>query len=206
MAKQLSMSRVFDIAVGVGVIPESATVDRRGRATWSSDEFALVATLERLSDGRIGWHFFVGDLKFGPALSSFGGLSVAIDPAVDDAVDWPTVDDSVEYAEEFLHGGIGAAQGFVVDRLDLARLIASESDVLRGNLTTWLPLSNYPARLVQALILARDLGSTELEAEIEKKLRSGTLLLPGGREVDIASSAKRWAKQYAKALGREVPV
>jgi hypothetical protein len=84
--------------------------------------------------------------------------------------------------------------GFVVDRLDLAQLLASESDVRRGSLTTWLPPANYPARLVQALILARDLGSVELEAEVKEKLRSGTLLLPGGQEVDIASSAKRWAK------------
>jgi hypothetical protein len=203
MAKQLSVSQVWKTAIGIGVIPESATVDRKGRATWSSGDFALVAMLDRRPDGRLGWHAFIGDRKLGPQLSSFGGLSVAIDPVVDDAVDWPT---TVESVEEFLRGGIGIAQGFVVDRLDLARLLASESDVRRGNLTTWLPLANYPARLVQALILARDEGSAELEAEIQEKLRSGTVSLPGGQEVDIASSAQRWAKQYAKALDREVLV
>jgi len=206
MAKRISVNAVLKIAIDIGVIPESATVDRKGRATWSSGEFALVAMLERRPDGRLGWHAFVGDLKLGPALSNFGSLSVAIDPAVDDAIEWPTTDYPVECVEDFLRGGVGISRGFVVDRLDLARLLASESDVRRGNLTTWLPRASYPARLVQALILARDSESIELEAEIQERLRSGTLLLPGGQEVDIASSAKRWAKQYAKALGREVLV
>lgn len=206
MAKQISVTQVLKIAIAIGAIPESATVDRKGRATWSSDKFVLVVMLDRRPDGRLGWHAFIGDLKLGPALSRFGSLSVAIDPMVDDAVDWPTVDDPVESVEKFLRGGIAVAPGFVADRLDLAQLLASESDVRRGNLTTWLPLANYPARLVQALILARDLGSVELEVEIKEKLRSGTRLLPGGQEVDIASSAKHWTKQYAKALGREVLV
>lgn len=206
MAKQISVTQVLKIAIAIGVIPESATMDRKGRAAWSSDDFALVVLLERRPDGRLGWHALIGDLKLGPALSNFGSLSVAIDPAVDDAVDWPTTNDPVESVEEFLRGGVAAAPGFVVDRLDLAQLLASESDVRRGHLTTWLPLANYPARLVQALILARDLGSVELEAKIKEKLRSGTLLLPGGQEVDVARSAKHWATQYAKALGREVLV
>lgn len=204
MAKQISMTQVLKIAVSIGAIPESATVDRKGRATWSSGEFALAVSLERRPDGRLGWRAFVGDLKLGPALSSFGSLSVAIDPVADDAVDWPTTDDPAESIEEFLHGGVAIAPGFVVNRLDLAYLLASESDVRRGSLTTWPTRANYPARLVQAFILARDLGSVELEAEVQEKLRSGTLLLPGGQEIDIASSAKRWAKHYAKALGHEV--
>jgi hypothetical protein len=206
MAKGISVNEVLKTAIAAGVIPESATLDRKGRATWSSDEFALVAMLERRQDGRLGWHAFVGDRKLGPALSAFGSLSVAIDPAVDDAIEWPATDHPAERVEDFLRGGIGASLGFVVDRVDLARLLASESDVRRGKLTTWLPPANYPSRLVQALILARDVPSIELEAEIREKLRSGKLVLPGGQEVDIASSAKRWAKQYAKALGREVPV
>lgn len=206
MAKQISVSQILKMATTIGAIPESARVDRKGRATWSSGDFALVVILERRSDGRLGWHAFVGDLKLGPTLSSFGSLSVAIDPAIDDAIDWPTTNDSAESVEEFLRGGVAVAPGFVVDRLDLAQLLASESDVRRGNLTTWLPLASYPARLVQSLILARDLGSVELEAKIREKLNSGVLLLPGGQEVDIASAAKRWAKQYAKALGHEVLV
>lgn len=204
MAKQISASRVLKMALSIGAIPESATIDRRGRATWSSGDFALVVNLERRPDGRLAWHAFVGDLKLGPALSSFGSLSIAIDPVADDAVDWPATDDPTESIREFLCGGIAVAPSFVADRLDLAYLLASEFDVRRGNLATWLPRVNYPARLVQALILARDLGSIELEAEVQEKLRFGTLLLPGGQESDIASSAKRWAKQYAKALGCEV--
>ncbi|WDZ84087.1 hypothetical protein [Micromonospora cathayae] len=158
MVKQISVREVFKIAMDLGVIPESAVVDRKGRAAWSSGELALVAMLERRPDGWLGWHAFVGDLKLGPALSSFGGLSVAIDPLVDDAVDWPRAGGSAGSIEKFLRGGIGAARRFVVDRLDLAQLLASESDVRRGDLTTWLPAANYPARLVQALILARDMG------------------------------------------------
>jgi hypothetical protein len=190
----------------IGVIPQSAEIDRKGRATWVSDDISLVALLERRPDDRLGWHAFAGDAKFGAALSTFGGLSVAIDPVVDDSIDGAEANRLSGAAEDFFRNGIGAARWFVEDRADLASLLASEVDVQRGKLTTWLPRANFPARLVQALIIARDLGLVDLEFRIQQKIKSGTLLLPGGQEVDIAASAKRWAVQYGKVLGFEVPL
>src|SRR5207249_10525472 len=140
-----------------GVIPASATIDRKGRATWADGDLGLVAMVERRPDERLGWHAFAGDAKLGPALSKFGGLSVAIDPATDDSIEWPDATVHQDSLEVFLGSGIGAAQHFIDDRADLARLLASEFDIRRGNLTAWLPLASYPARLVQALIVARDL-------------------------------------------------
>jgi hypothetical protein len=164
----------------------------------------MVAILGQRPDGRLDWRAFAGDRKLEAALPSFGGLTVAIDPVVDDAIEWPAANRLTESLDGFLRDGIGAARAFVAGRLDLARLLASESDVRRGSLTTWLPPANYPARLVQALIMARDLGSTELENEIRERLNGGPQILPSGREVDLASDAEDWARQYAKALGREV--
>jgi hypothetical protein len=202
----MSPVEILKFAVTIGVIPQPAEIDRKGRATWTAGEFSLAAQLQRRPDERIVWHAFVGDAKLGPSLSKFGSLSVAIDPAVDDSLDQSQANRLTESVDAFLRGGLEPAQQFVADRADLAQILASETDKRRGNLTTWLPRANYPARLVQALIIARDLGAVDLESTIHEKLRSGVLVLAGGREVDIAASAKHWAKQYSKALGFEVPV
>lgn len=206
MVKRLTPGEVLRTAVKLGAIPDDASVDRKGRATWRSGEFSLAAVVHAGREGRLVWRSFVGDAKLGPAMSEFGSLMVAIESATDDSIDWPAGQKSLPVLGEYLCEGIGASRTFFIDRLDLASILASEFNVRRGRLTTWLPHPSYPARLVQALIIARDIGADELEEVIEARLRSGPQILQDGREVDIFASATRWAKQYEKAVGFAIPL
>ncbi|MFF3654810.1 hypothetical protein [Streptomyces olivochromogenes] len=140
----------------------------------------------------------MGDAKFGPPLATYGSLSVPIRSSQDSTA-WPTaLDDSLT---SFLQDGLGKAAEFVADRGDLCSILSSPETVVRGNLHAWLPVANYPARLVQALILARDLGLDEMQVQIERKLAQDPIRLSNGRLLEILSSAKGWAAKYSAALG-----
>ncbi len=204
MPRTMTPGHILRAAAAAEVIPGSAEVDRTGRATWTDGPFALVTDLLRRPDGRLGWRAFVGDATLGPALAAYGGLFVTIEPARDDAVAWPEGTRLPDVVAAFLRDGIGAARGFVADRADLAALLASDGDVRRGDLAARLPAANYPARLVQALIIARDAGADQLCADIQATLASTAPVWAGERQIDVAASARHWAQQYGKALGYAV--
>ncbi|MEU8728042.1 hypothetical protein AB0C68_01470 [Streptomyces tendae] len=145
----------------------------------------------------------VGDAKFGPTLERYGRMSVPIRSSNNEML-WPqAVDGSLE---EFLREGLGRAAQFVADRTDLCMLLSSSEDVQRGELYAWLPVANYPARLVQALVLARDIGSSGLESRIQGQLEQGPIRLSNGRSMDVLASAKGWASRYSSALGIDIPI
>ncbi|WP_157606495.1 hypothetical protein [Saccharomonospora cyanea] len=145
----------------------------------------------------------MGDAKFGPALEKYGSMSVPIRSSSNE-VPWPqTVDRSLEV---FLREGLGRATQFVANRTELCLLLSSYEDVQRGELYAWLPVANYPARLVQALVLARDIGSPGLEPWIQGCLEQGSLRLSTGRSMDVLASAKGWASRYSSALGFDIMV
>jgi hypothetical protein len=145
----------------------------------------------------------VGDAKFGPALEKYGRMSVPV-RATQNSMAWPAkISDELG---SFLRNGVGAASEFVSDRADLCSILSSESDVVRGGLHAWLPIANYPARLVQALILAQDLGSDEMQGGIRDKLRSGPIRLSNGKILDVEQSAKGWASKYSLALGVHIVI
>ncbi len=149
----------------------------------------------------LAWHMNVGDAKFGPALEKYGRMSVSIRSSSNE-MPWPQAVDSL--VEEFLREGLGRATQFVTDRIDLCLLLSSSEDVQRGNLYAWLPVANYPARLVQALVLARDIGSLDLESKIQGQLTQAPIRLSNGRSMDILASAKGWASRYSGALGLDI--
>ncbi|MFH8659879.1 hypothetical protein [Streptomyces afghaniensis] len=149
------------------------------------------------------WYMNVGDAKFGPALEKYGRMSVPI-RASSNEMPWPQVVDSS--LEEFLREGLGRAARFVADRIDLCELLSASEDVRRGNLYAWLPVANYPARLVQSLVLVRDIGAPALESQIRARLEQGPIRLSNGRSMDVLESAKGWASRYSSALGFDIPV
>jgi hypothetical protein len=117
---------------------------------------------------------------------------------------WPVgPDDSLN---RFLRNGVGAAAEFVVDRADLCSILSAADNVVRGDLYAWLPVANYPARLVQALILAMDIGSFEKQERVREELSREPIRLSNGRLLDIRQSAKGWAAKYSSALGFAVEV
>ena len=80
----------------------------------------------------------------------------------------------------------------------------SDDDVPRGRLYAWLPRASYPARLVQALIIARDMGSSRLVSMIEEKLHGSPVVLSNGDRIDIFPAARYWAEEFEKALGARI--
>ncbi|MFI7702770.1 hypothetical protein [Nonomuraea sp. NPDC049480] len=95
---------------------------------------------------------------------------------------------------------------FVRDREDLARALAEKADVIRGQVYAWQPDAGYPARLVQALMPARDMHADELVMSVLDKLSSDPIVLDDGSRLNIQKSARSWAKQYAKAPGFDIPL
>lgn len=203
MAKLLTAPAVQRRAMKIGAIPSTATVSRGGEVRWESDGLAYLGWISRDVKGALSWYMNVSDAKFGPLTGEYEGMSVPIRSAHNE-FSWPDiVNDSLD---RFLHDGLGQAIRFIEDRSDLCELLSSPEDVHRGDLYAWLPMANYPARLVQALVLARDIGAARLESRILDQLKQGPVELPSGRLLDIQGSAVQWSAIFSKALGFDIPI
>lgn len=203
MAKPMAAPAVLRTAAELGFVPSSASVSRKGEARWEGRGLAHLGWLSKSPEGALTWYVNVGDAKFGPAMDKYGGMSVPIRSSRT-PIPWPTgTDDSLV---EFLRSGLGAAAYFVADRIDLCSILSAREDVVRGDLHAWLPVANYPARLVQALILARDLGLSDMQDRIREDLNQDPIRLSNGRLLEILPSAKGWAAKYSVALGFPVGI
>ncbi|MEV7034981.1 hypothetical protein AB0N99_32730 [Streptomyces sp. NPDC093272] len=203
MARTLSAPAVIRKAIEVGAVPAVAEVARKGGASWSAGDFTYKAWIWKDHSGGLTWDLYVGDAKFGPQMEEYGGLAVTIRGA-NSSIPWPSSTDAS--LATFLQDGLGRAARFVTDRRDLATLLASREGVHRGDFFAWLPLANYPARLVEALILSRDIGDPDLESQILSELQGGPISLSNGRSLEILDTARSWAKDYSTALGFDVPI
>jgi hypothetical protein len=134
-------------------------------------------------------------------MSEYGRLTVAVESADNQSIEWPQGERLSLDHQKFLEDGVGASRHFVRSRQDLAEILASEEDVVRGALTTSLPRPNCPARLVRSLIIANDAGLDELAEKIRERIRGGPIILDSGTPLEVTDSAKRWAREYGKALG-----
>jgi len=204
MPRSMSPARILRAAADAGIIPVDAEISPKGEARWQANALSSVAWLAKDATGGLLWHVNTGDAKFGPALEKFGGLSVPIRSQIDDSLAWPAT-----FSEEFaavMRSTLGMGAVFVEGRADLCGLLAERHDVARAGVHAWLPTANYPARLVQALILARDIQSADLESITLERLNGPTIELSNGRIMDIMTSAKEWAKRYSKALQVEISI
>jgi len=189
--------------IAAGIVPERARLLSRGRAVWTEGELSMTLILWKKPGDKLGWRHYTGDGVLGPKLLDFGGLSVSVDPIRPPDLAWPSsgapLDDEVEQAPL-------PAQTFVTDRRDLAAILSSEQEIRRGDQTTDLSIGGYPGRLINALIIARDAGASDIEHEVIAKLHSEMTLESDGQRVDVLQDAKYWAKQYEKALGFAIPL
>jgi hypothetical protein len=121
-----------------------------------------------------------------------------------DGIPWPSrlklASDEVTYVRE----SFSMAREFVKDRLDLCLLLAQEHDVVRGVLFSWL-YQAYPARLVKALMIARDLRDADRVQEITEILKSGrSWSVSPSQDQDILVVAGRRARELSKIIGRPI--
>lgn len=203
MARMLGGRQALRLEAEIGAIPASAEITPGKRsALWRRGELYAVCRLEKEQGHILTWYAFIGDAKLGPAMTEYGSLSVSIRELIDDVIEWPTR--SSTQLEEFLRENLGKASEFILDREDLCLVLASDDDVPRGRLYAWLPRASYPARLVQVLIIARDMGSSRLVSMIEEKLHGSPVVLSNGDRIDSFPAARYWAEEFEKALGARI--
>jgi hypothetical protein len=204
----MPIRELFQIGQQTQTFPESADFDaRNGRIDWTAEDLRVSAYLENEDGGNLlGWSLFVGDAKFGPSLEGLGEMAVRIESTSGQKIPWPVVSDDDGRLKEFYGSGLLVAQKLIASREQLARFLICKSDVGRGQVKIWLNAANYPARLVEALLLARDLNDVELEQLVMAKINSGPLVFPDGDQIDVKADAGYWAKKYQKALGIQIPI
>ncbi|MDL9978304.1 hypothetical protein [Microbacterium candidum] len=172
-SRKVTAPGVVRLAVELGLVPSHAEIRRDGSVQWKSETFSYIGFVYR-EDEDLAWTLWVGDANF-PDVEG-GMLSVPImgEPY---SMPWPTrVDDNLT---TFLRNGLGEAARFVKSREDLCLLLASRDNVRRGHVTTRFFEGNHPARFVGALVIARDMGRADLEADVLGKLAG----LEGGRQI-----------------------
>jgi hypothetical protein len=142
---------------------------------------------------RLYWWIEAADERLDPFLAQrFGGVRALLEPPYDDTFEWPTAIRRVDPAliasltttgAEFMRS-VDSRQSLV---LTLLRDTVSNS-------------GSSPARLVKALILARDLGDAELEKLVLEKLdRHGDEIDPSNGN-SFRTIAEFWAAAYAKLV------
>jgi hypothetical protein len=184
-------------------MPVDAEVSSNGVSRWQENHLLFQLMLERKRDGNLAWTLIVGDAKFGPALKNYGYMSILVRLIGNPSIPWPTGSADQEFARFFLDG-VAEARAFVSGRADLAGIFASDTDVCRGSVYAWLPPANYISRLIESLIIARDIGDDEFAGDILGRLHSGVQVPSYDRDVDILVMARELAKPFSKALGFQV--
>jgi hypothetical protein len=183
-------------------LPADAPVSRRGDIRLRKRDLEFTAWPEVAPDGLVGAAVNIADARLGPAMDEYGRLSVRL-RSTGDGLPWPAGRALSEDQAATLGAWFRAARNFVADRRDLADLLAAEAALRRGDLYVWQTKASRPARLVQALILAQDMGDDDLADDLRERLRRGAdVRQPGGP--DELQQARQWAKRYAKALRREI--
>jgi hypothetical protein len=199
----ISARTIMRAAVAGGAVPGTAEMLRTGEVRWHDRAFVYVGWVESVVSGHLSCALNIGDARFEDVLSRFGGITVWIRAAQDNSITWPTEKKLNETQLLYLGRQFQTATEFVRDRHDLARLLATRGNVSRDDYYAWLPDNNFPARLVKAMILSRDLEDPQLESEIAAILRPDPSSANGMSDESLAV-AKGWAKQYSKALGKAI--
>lgn len=186
-------------------IPDEAVLDfRRGTGDWHERGLRFRLLLHKDRSVRVpsglGRQLFVsvsgplGDPQEKGGLDATVGIRAAGPLAGSDNDD----DGLVTFVE--------AARRFVADPTDLCWLLSQESDVWRGDLYAWL-YQGYPARLVKALAVARDLGDADRVRQVLDVLHSGRLIAvtPIEKE-DILLVAQRRRAELERATGIAIEI
>ena len=171
---------------------------RRGTCDWADGELRYRLLVWPTRPGHLAITVFVSPAGLLGIASDQGGLdaTVGVRPMSDA--------DSLMASPPALAAFVDVARRFVADRADLCWLLMQEHDVRRDDAVAWL-YQGYPARLVKALVLARELGSSTLEQQVQAVLHSGRQVAVSPIETqDVMVAAERWAVQLARQTGTTV--
>jgi hypothetical protein len=229
MPRAMTPGGVIRAALRDDVLPSEAVALGQGWVGWETGDLAYRAVVSR--DGEcMRWRVFVEDARLGPAMESYGRLSVPVDP-VDQDLDWPDGSRLRPDAPDALQAVFRDVLSLVRDRRELAQLMMEPDSVRRGAVAAWLPASSWPGRLAQALVIATDLDDQLLAAAVRDRIKvpgsrivsyrpshgpdvpqaerdrlDALYLDQGDLEQDVRGDAQHWLKQYARALNRPIPL
>ena len=200
-------------AVDAAILPPTTEVaPRRGEAHWNERGLSFVAFVDHGQfDNEVTWITYVDDPRYGGVqhggpFSSVGIRrhgSSTLEPT-SGAPPWPTEPRAGDDVIEYLRLGLGASRAFVRDRADFVFLLMQERDVVRGDLATWLPQA-YPARLLMALRIARDMGDAARADELTTLLRGDLpVASDAGKQEPMRVAAGRWAHRLSRASGKPI--
>ncbi len=188
-----------------------------GTLTFAQGEMqsTLAIWKDRHDRSVFGWMVVTYDTALRDRMQSFGGLSVRIDHPTPSGeanptnippgacYPWPAKGTPLggqataavtEYGRPSVH--------FVRDRHDLGLLLLADTHVHRDSVWFCAPATNEPARLAQAILLARHRGDHELErAAVAKLRRRGEEPVAPRPDYLLRHAVADWAKQYSKATG-----
>lgn len=129
--------------------------------------------------GRLVWWTEIADEELDPKLAKrFGGLRIVAEPRIEPSDEtspdypWPSGDSPLD-AQLAEHLAANAERGlsFLKDQRDLGRLLLRDEPVRFDGFVVDLHNGNSPARLVQAMLVARSAADDELESEATAKLQ-----------------------------------
>ena len=211
MARAMSEPGLVRTLAAAGVLPADAELlPRRRMARWCERGLRFEALVDRGRMGEVEWALFVSDGSVLGLEPSAGGVGATItvraigDRVRDGRLPWPERARLTDAELQFLRRELAEARGFVQDRADLCWLLTQESDVVRGSLFAWF-YEGYPARLVKALTVARDLGDQDLADAATAVLRSGrSWSISPTQEEDILTVAGWHARDLGRVLGRPI--
>src|SRR5579859_5037604 len=130
-----------------------------------------------------GWSSVTFDVALYDRMKTFGGPGVRIEhpPPSGTAVltnvpqspcyTWSAAGGLSAEAATSINEHALACLRFVRDQHDLGQLLLARTHVQRGNVWSFAPDNNEPARLAQALLLARNTGDQAVERAAIEKLR-----------------------------------
>lgn len=198
----------------LGMAP--AAIDR-GNLTFTRD--CLHSTLQIWKDpydkGMFGWNVITCDTALRERMQRFGGMGIRIDHPLPSGqtkhtnipaaacYHWPASGSPLpaEVSTAITQYAPASLQ-FVRDRHDLGLLLLADAHVRRGRVWSFSPTNNEPARLAQAILLARQAADRDLERSAVVKLRDrGEQPVAPWPDYLFRQAVADWAKQYSQATG-----
>ena len=203
-----------EVAGLLGMVPASAEGD--GLAFLRGDLRSVLSVWKDRYDKTVfGWMVITYDTALRDQMKGFGGMGIRIDhpPPSGDAnpadvppaacYPWPASGTplAAEVSTAVTRYG-PPSLGFVRDRRDLGLLLLTDGHVRRGGVWSFAPANNEPARLAQAVLLARHAGDPVLERAAVAKLRErGEDPVAPWPGCLFRQAVAQWAGQYSKATG-----
>ncbi|MFI1660457.1 hypothetical protein ACH4ZU_36930 [Streptomyces sp. NPDC020472] len=170
---------------------------------------------DRYDWSAFGWMVYTDYTGLRDRMDGFGGVGIRIDhPAptgdaspssVPPVACYPWPAGSAPLAPEIAAGVTRygpASLHFVRDSRDLGLLLLADTHVHREGVWSFTPANSEPARLAQAILLARQRGDQELERAAVTKLRNrGEEAVAPYPGYLFRQAVADWSRQYAKATG-----